>query len=170
MINCSVAFNVNAHTRHGLCVRRQQRRQQGQQQEEGATTTKRLQEQQQQNQKWQRHWPMWRMSNSTLTPQRRAWFCLQPHTHTYIDPICHSHTHTLTHTLIHLSFASSVCFMFCVIVASSKNTKIFISNESCVQLGTAETGKQNAFSGHAPKTPKRRYPIKIEGYVKNKCK
>lgn len=119
--------------------------------------------------KWQRHWPTWRMSNSTLTPQRRAaWFCLQPHTHT----VSHSFQDSVTHTHHCGTFVSavSVCFMFCVIVASSKNTKIFISNESCVQLGTAETGKQNAFPAQ-PQTatpPKRPREIPCNGCIGGK--
>jgi len=51
--------------------------------------------------------------------------------------------------------------MFCVIVASSKNTKIFISNESCAQLGTAETGKQNDFSAQPPAATPTKRPREI---------
>jgi len=111
--------------------------------------------------KWQRHWPTWRMSNSTLTPQRRAWFCLQPHTHTQSHPPrIYTHTHTWIQRDICLR-SLSVCFMFCVIVASSKNTKIFISNESCAQLGTAETGKQNDFSAQPPAATPTKRPREI---------
>jgi len=83
----------------------------------------------------------------------------------------HTHTHSLTlpgysqtHTQIQRDIclrSVSVCFMFCVIVASSKNTKIFISNESCAQLGTAETGKQNDFSAQPPAATPTKRPREI---------
>jgi len=63
--------------------------------------------------KWQRHWPTWRMSNSTLTPQRRAWFCLQPHSHTQSHPpriYTHTHTHGYKGTFVSALLVYVSCF------------------------------------------------------------
>lgn len=113
--------------------------------------------------KWQRHWPTWRMSNSTLTPQRRAaWFCLQPHTHTVSHSFQDSVTHTHT-TVPHLSLLLVYVSCFALLSLQVKTQKYLFQMSPVYNWGLRKLVNRMLFRPN-PKRPRPqnahgRYPV-----------